>query len=111
MTHMRAGTPAYMAPELVNEQSYAKPADVWALGCLLFDICARRPAFHAFDLKSTLAKIRSGCAPLLPKCYSQELRALARSMLYTDEARRPTAAEVLTAPVLAVWNHGTCTCL
>lgn len=90
-----------MAPECVNEAPYAKPADVWALGCVLFDLCARRPAFSAFDLPGTLAKIRSGRAPLLPQRYSPELRALARSMLYTDEARRPTAEEVLRAPALA----------
>ena len=96
-----AGTPAYMAPECVNEAPYAKPADVWALGCVLFDLCARRPAFSAFDLQGTLTKIRSGRVPVLPKIYSSELRTLARSMLYTDEARRPTADEVLHAPALA----------
>lgn len=31
------GTPAYMAPEIVNKQEYhGKPADIWALGVLLY---------------------------------------------------------------------------
>jgi serine/threonine protein kinase len=91
-----------MAPEIVSEESYSKPADVWALGCVLYDICALKPAFHSFDMPGLLVKIKSGKVPLLPKHYSQELRQLARAMLFRDEARRPTALQVLHSPVLTV---------
>lgn len=30
------GTPSYMAPEIINRQEYGKPADIWALGILLY---------------------------------------------------------------------------
>ena len=32
------GTPSYMAPEIVNKMQYSFPADIWALGILLFKI-------------------------------------------------------------------------
>jgi len=32
------GTPSYMAPEIVNKTQYSFPADIWALGILLFKI-------------------------------------------------------------------------
>ena len=97
-----------MAPELVVEEPYGKAADVWALGCVLFEMCALRPAFSAFNIAGLLGKIRSGRAPLLPSRYSAELRKLARSMLYQSEERRPTAADVLASPVLAVRSLTDC---
>jgi NIMA (never in mitosis gene a)-related kinase 1/4/5 len=91
-----------MPPEVVSEESYGKAADIWALGCVLYELCALRPAFAAFNMDSLLEKIKRGPTPLLPARYSQELRDLARSMLYRAEHRRPSAADILNAPVLAV---------
>ncbi|KAJ3324060.1 hypothetical protein HDV06_000601 [Boothiomyces sp. JEL0866] len=34
------GTPYYMSPELVDEQPYNEKSDVWALGCLIYQLCA-----------------------------------------------------------------------
>lgn len=30
------GTPSYMSPEIINKTAYSFPADVWALGILLY---------------------------------------------------------------------------
>lgn len=38
----------------------------------------------------------------MPKRYSQSLRELLRSMLFQDETRRPTAADILDSPCLQV---------
>ncbi len=38
------GTPWYMAPEIVMEKPYAYEADIWSLGCILFElICGIKP--------------------------------------------------------------------
>ncbi|KAJ3276553.1 Serine/threonine-protein kinase Nek2 [Terramyces sp. JEL0728] len=34
------GTPYYMSPELVDELPYNAKSDVWALGCLIYELCA-----------------------------------------------------------------------
>lgn len=34
------GTPYYMSPEVCQGQSYSYMSDVWALGCILYEICA-----------------------------------------------------------------------
>ncbi|MCB9695319.1 MAG: serine/threonine protein kinase [Alphaproteobacteria bacterium] len=40
------GTPSYMAPEQIRDaRSVDQRADLWSLGCLLYELCTRRRAF------------------------------------------------------------------
>lgn len=98
----QAGTPNYMAPELVRESDYSTGADMWALGCVMYEMCALKPAFTSFTMGGLITKIQSGKAPLIPKEYSPEWRALARSLLHADEAQRPSATQLLDHPLLQV---------
>ena len=41
------GTPYYMPPELFRGEAYGTKADVWALGCVLYELLTRRRAFQA----------------------------------------------------------------
>lgn len=34
----RVGTPCYLAPEVLNSESYGEAADVWGLGCILLEV-------------------------------------------------------------------------
>ena len=75
---------------------------IWALGCVLFEICALKPAFYSFNCDGITKKIKSGKVPAIPAEYSESLRQLVRSMLYTDEAKRPTAEAIVAMPFLQV---------
>lgn len=33
------GTPYYMSPELIEESKYNAMSDIWALGCLIYELC------------------------------------------------------------------------
>ncbi len=33
------GTPCYISPELCEGKAYGQKSDVWALGCVLYEMC------------------------------------------------------------------------
>lgn len=51
------GTPAYMAPEQVRGERVGPAADVFSLGCVLYECLAGRPPFSAEQMISVLAQI------------------------------------------------------
>lgn len=57
------GTPYNLAPELCRGLSYAKPVDVWALGCVLYEIATTRHAFEGSSLPALVIKIMRGLCP------------------------------------------------
>ena len=40
------GTPLYMSPELVQEKPYDHTSDLWALGCILYELYTGLPPFY-----------------------------------------------------------------
>ena len=47
------GTPYYMSPEMFKNKPYNHKSDVWALGCVLYELLTLRHAFDANSLNST----------------------------------------------------------
>ena len=87
-----AGTPIYMAPEVLKGEKYTDTADMWSLGGIMSFWC--NVGQHLF---ADLGKIISwpGGKSTLPKHYSIELRQLVADMLHPDPQCRPSAEKVL----------------
>jgi len=56
--HTSVGTPYYMSPELINEHKYNEKSDIWACGCLLYEMCALSPPFVAQNYLALAMKIK-----------------------------------------------------
>lgn len=94
------GTPYYLSPEICQGKPYGWGSDIWSMGCILYELCARRVPFDAPDLKSLIQRITRGPTPELPRDYSSGLQALLRELLDRDASRRPPASEILKRPIV-----------
>jgi tetratricopeptide (TPR) repeat protein len=96
-TGVVVGTPGYMSPEQVAGHHVDARADVFALGCVLFECLTGRPAFVAEHALALLAKIMVEEAPRLPEGLAPAgTSALLARMLAKEPAARPRdGAEVL----------------
>ncbi len=96
------GTPGYMAPEQARGQTdISARADVFALGCVLFECLTGKPAFQGENVLAILAKILLADAPRARELRSDvpvPLDDLCAWMLRKDPAERPaTAGAVIDA--------------
>jgi len=124
------GTAAYMSPEQARGRAADKRSDVWAFGCVLFEMLTGRRPFEAPDVSGTVAAILERQPPwerlpaktpplilrLLHRCLEkdpkQRLRDVADARFDIEDAlaapaeqsadRRATASKALTAAIVMV---------
>jgi serine/threonine protein kinase/Tol biopolymer transport system component len=84
------GTAAYMSPEQARGKPVDKRADIWAFGCLLFEMLTGRRAFEGDDVASTIgASIHKEPAwAALPASTPPALRATIERCLQKDPRQR-----------------------
>ena len=51
------GTPYYLSPEICEEKPYNEKSDVWALGCILYEMCTYNHPFEAKTQAGLILKI------------------------------------------------------
>lgn len=92
------GTPYYMSPEVCENKPYTFKSDVWALGCVLYELCMLKHAFCADNLLGLVYKIVSDKYDPIPKNYSAQLNNLIHQMLEKDAEKRPSVGDLLADP-------------
>ncbi|XP_068596896.1 NIMA-related kinase 12 [Brachionichthys hirsutus] len=90
------GTPSYLSPEVCQDVPYSSKSDIWALGCLLYELCALRPPFQATNILSLFYKITRGEYDPVANLYSENISSLIQRMLCLNPDNRPSAAHVLS---------------
>src|SRR6267378_2257531 len=99
------GTAAYMAPEQVKGRPADKRSDVWAFGCVLFEMLTGRRAFDGEDVADVLSRVlqREPAWEALSSDVPPSIRTLLHGCLVKD--RRKRVADIAAA--LFVLDHQT----
>ena len=95
-TEYARGVPGYRAPELLpQDPKYSNKSDIWALGCILYEMLTRRRAFSSdFQVYQWMHSSEEfDLSTLLPEYSSW--RTLIRRMLQLDPTLRPRASVIL----------------
>ncbi|KAI0394519.1 kinase-like protein [Xylariaceae sp. FL0594] len=94
------GTPFYMSPEICAAERYTLKSDIWSLGCVIYELCAKEPPFNAKTHFHLVQKIKEGKVATIPRVYSAELMAVIRDCLRVNPDLRPDTATLLNLPVV-----------
>lgn len=94
------GTAEYVSPELLTEKSTCKSSDLWALGCILYQLIAGKPPFKAVNEYQTFQKIVH-LDYAIPLNFPPKAADLIRRLLVLDPMQRLTVPEIRAHPFFA----------
>lgn len=94
------GTPYYMSPELFKYKPYSYKSDIWALGCVMYEVVNLKHAFTAQTQNGLAVKILKGSYLPLNTNYSKPLRELITQMLNVNPKERPTINDIIEKPIV-----------
>lgn len=89
------GTPYYLSPEICEEQPYNDKSDVWALGCILYELCTYTHPFNAKSQGALILKILKAEYEPIKTFYSNDLQDLVKFILIKDCKIRPSVIDIL----------------
>ncbi|ELU01932.1 hypothetical protein CAPTEDRAFT_122573 [Capitella teleta] len=94
------GTPYYLSPEICHRHLYGTKSDIWAAGCVLYELCCLVPPFDGPDFSLLVVNIIRGLYSPIPKMYGPLLKDLVDVLLQVQPEKRPSARQVLSVAAL-----------
>lgn len=104
------GTPAYMAPEVLEGKGYGSKADIWGVGMTLYELLSGASPFaHCANPYAVMYRLSEGDVPELPSEIGLSPQGLdfLRLCLMHDPCARPTAGSLLHHLWLSTVEHDT----
>lgn len=94
------GTPNYMAPEVLTGEKYGLPADVWSVGCTLYEmLTAKRPFSEFAHPQAAMFHLAStGKPPALPDSIDEQASDFAEQCFARDPRDRASVEQLLLHP-------------
>lgn len=94
-----AGTPHYLAPEILKGQTSHERSDLWALGVVLYEMASGRLPFRGVTQAELLSAILTNPPEPLPSLVPARLRAIIGRCLMKEPAERYERASEVRAPL------------
>jgi NIMA (never in mitosis gene a)-related kinase len=91
----QTGTPYYASPEVWCDRPYDYKADIWSLGCLLYEMLTLKAPFRGNTMKEVYDKVIRGVYDPIPLFYSKLIGNVVKLTLQRNPEKRPTCDELL----------------
>ncbi|CAD8047842.1 unnamed protein product [Paramecium primaurelia] len=93
-----AGTPLYMAPQVILRQPYTSKCDIWSLGMILYELLFQKPPIIADNIIQMQERI---CRPIIvPQLDNSQLQQLIQGCLQINEENRINWDEIYQNPLI-----------
>lgn len=89
------GTAEYVSPELLTDKNACKASDLWAFGCIVYQLLAGRPPFKAGNEYQTFQKIVA-LDYTFPEGFPAVARDLIERLLVLDPSQRLPIEHIMT---------------
>ena len=100
-----AGTPAFMAPELLRGQPYSEKVDIYGFGIVLFELLQREWAWAKIDEEQIMEDVLDGRRPQLGKWVPEAMGEIYTACVSEDPTKRPKTKGLLAS--IKALPHGT----
>lgn len=90
------GTPLYLSPEVCNNLPYSFKCDIWALGCVLYELATFKKPFTANSFLALALKIIDQDPDPLPSHYSEKFSTLINKLLSKNPENRPSCKQIFS---------------
>lgn len=87
-----------MSPEVCQNKPYSYQSDIWALGCILYELCTLKHAFHSENLLGLVYKIVQEEPEPIPESFGSEMQELVNLLLQKDNNKRPRIIDIIRKP-------------
>ena len=93
----KIGTPYWMSPEVISQQSYDSKCDIWSLGITCIELAEGEPPYSEVRTFLVMKKILNNPPKGLtnPSLWSEEFNDFVKKCLIVDPDDRPTATQLL----------------
>ena len=89
------GTPYYLSPELCEEKPYNDKSDVWALGCILYELCTFKHPFETTNQAALVNKILKENPKPIPYTFDFYFNEIIKKLLQKNMNKRPSCKLIL----------------
>ena len=90
MADTQTGTPYYTSPEIWREESYGIKADIWSLGCIIYEMITLETPFKADNMPKLYEIVNKGAYPKVKDEVFQELGKVVECLLQIRPEYRPS---------------------